>query len=60
LSIALSNALSFEAERKRSAELALINRIQEDLVANLDLNAIYELIAAEAAQNLRCQRLCPG
>jgi PAS domain S-box-containing protein len=47
LSIALSNALSFEAERKRSAELALINRIQEDLVANLDLNAIYELIAAE-------------
>jgi PAS domain S-box-containing protein len=47
LSVALSNALSFEAERKRSAELALINRIQEDLVANLDLNAIYELIAAE-------------
>jgi PAS domain S-box-containing protein len=47
LSIALSNALSFEAERKRSAELALINRIQEELVANLDLNAIYELIAAE-------------
>jgi PAS domain S-box-containing protein len=50
LSVALSNARSFEAERKRSAELALINRIQEELVANLDLLAIYDLIAAELPQ----------
>jgi PAS domain S-box-containing protein len=50
LSVALANARSFQAERKRSAELALINRIQEELVANLDLKAIYELIAGELPQ----------
>jgi GAF domain-containing protein/tetratricopeptide (TPR) repeat protein len=59
LSVALANARSFQAERQRSAELALINRIQEDLVANLDLNAIYQLIADEVPKlfNVRAYAL---
>ena len=44
LSLALQNASSFEAERRRNAELAVINSIQQGLVAQLDLNAIIELV----------------
>ena len=44
LSLALQNANSFEAERRRNAELAVINSIQQGLVANLDLDAIVELV----------------
>ena len=44
LSLALQNASSFEAERQRNAELAVINSIQQGLVAQLDLNAIIELV----------------
>ena len=44
LSLALQNARSLEAERQRNAELAVINSIQQGLVAQLDLNAIIELV----------------
>ena len=44
LSLALQNAGSFEAERQRNAELAVINGIQQGLVAQLDLDAIIEVV----------------
>ncbi|MEO8922756.1 MAG: GAF domain-containing protein [Caldimonas sp.] len=43
-SLALQNARSFEAERQRNAELAVINSIQQGLVAQLDLNMIIDLV----------------
>ena len=44
LSVALQNALSFEAERQRNAELAVINSIQEGMAAELDFQAIVDLV----------------
>jgi len=44
LSLALQNAQSFEAERQRNTELAVINSIQQGLVAQLDLHAIVDLV----------------
>jgi PAS domain S-box-containing protein len=55
LSVALANARSFEAERRRSAELALINRIQEELVSNLNLKSIYQVIAEGLPQIFNVQ-----
>ncbi len=44
LSVALQNAQSFEAERQRSAELAIINSIQQALGAELDFQAIVDTV----------------
>ena len=44
LSVALQNARSFEAERQRSAELAVINSIQEGMAAELNFQAIVDLV----------------
>ncbi len=44
LSIALQNAQSFEAERQRAAELAVINGIQQGMAAELNFQAIVDLV----------------
>jgi signal transduction histidine kinase len=44
MSVALESARLFEAERQRAAELAVISSVQQRLAANLDTQAIYELI----------------
>ena len=44
MAVALLNARSYEAERQRAAELAVINSIQQGLVARLDLDAIVDLV----------------
>ncbi len=44
LSLALQNARTFEAERQRAAELAVINSIQKGVAAELDCDAIIDLV----------------
>jgi GAF domain-containing protein len=44
LSLALQNARSFEAERQRVAELAIINSIQQGIAGSLDFQGIVELV----------------
>ena len=44
MSVALENAHLFKAEQERVAELAVINSVQEGLVAHLDFNAIIHLV----------------
>jgi GAF domain-containing protein len=44
MAVALLNAKSFEAERQRAAELAVINSIQHGLASQLDLQAIVGLV----------------
>ena len=44
MSIALANAQLFAETQQRNAELAVINTVQDGLVAELDLNGIYQLI----------------
>jgi GAF domain-containing protein len=44
MSLALLNAKSFKAEQERVAELQLINSIQKGLAAELDFQAIVELV----------------
>jgi GAF domain-containing protein/DNA-binding response OmpR family regulator/anti-sigma regulatory factor (Ser/Thr protein kinase) len=49
LSVALQNAQSFEAERQRNAELAIINSIQQGISGSLDFQSIVELVGNELA-----------
>jgi GAF domain-containing protein/CheY-like chemotaxis protein/anti-sigma regulatory factor (Ser/Thr protein kinase) len=44
LSVALQNAQSFKAEQERVAELEIINSIQQGLAAELDFQAIVDLV----------------
>ena len=44
MSVALQNAQSFKAEQERVAELQIINSVQEGLAAELDFQAIMDLI----------------
>jgi GAF domain-containing protein/CheY-like chemotaxis protein/tetratricopeptide (TPR) repeat protein len=44
MSVALENARLFEAEKQRIAELAVINSVQQGLAAQLDMQAIYDLV----------------
>ena len=44
LSLALQNAQSFEAERQRSAELAIINAVQQALAGELELQGVYDAV----------------
>jgi signal transduction histidine kinase/CheY-like chemotaxis protein/putative methionine-R-sulfoxide reductase with GAF domain len=44
LSVALQNVQSFEAERQRAAELAIINTIQQALACQLDIQGVYEAV----------------
>ncbi|PWN05772.1 GAF domain-containing sensor histidine kinase [Rhodohalobacter mucosus] len=51
ISIALENARLFNESEQRNAELAVINSVQQGLVAEMDLQGIYELIG-EHLRNL--------
>ncbi|MGD2077595.1 MAG: GAF domain-containing protein, partial [Chloroflexota bacterium] len=44
MSVALENARLFDETNQRAAELAIINSVQEGLAAELDIQAIYELV----------------
>ena len=44
LGIALSNVRLFDETNQRAAELAVINSVQEGLVAELEIQAIYDLV----------------
>ena len=44
MSVALENARLFDETNERAAELALINRVQEGLAAELDIQSIYDLV----------------
>ncbi len=44
MAVALLNAKSFEAERQRAAELAVINSIQQGISGSLDFQGIVDLV----------------
>ena len=44
MGVALLNARSFEAERQRAAELAIINAVQQALAGKLEMQAIYDVV----------------
>ena len=44
MGVALENARLFDETTARAAELAIINSVQEGLVAQLDMQAMYELV----------------
>ena len=44
MSVALENARLFSETEQRNAELAVINSVQEGLVAEMDLQGIYDLV----------------
>ncbi len=44
ISIALENARYFSETEQRNAELAVINSVQEGLVAEMDMQGIYDLV----------------
>jgi GAF domain-containing protein len=44
MAVALLNAKSYEAERQRAAELAIVNSVQAGLASKLDMQAIYDLV----------------
>jgi signal transduction histidine kinase/DNA-binding response OmpR family regulator/uncharacterized protein (UPF0297 family) len=49
LSVALENARLFDETKQRAAELAIINDVQAALAAELDPQAMYELVGARAS-----------
>ena len=51
LTVALQNAHLFSETEQRNAELAVINSVQEGLVAEMDMQGIYELVG-ERIRNL--------
>ena len=53
LSLALQNASSFEAEKRRNAELAMINSIQQGVAAELDFQAIVDLVGDKLREVLQ-------
>ena len=44
LSVALQNVQSFEAERQRAAELAIINAVQQALAGELTMQGVYDAV----------------
>ena len=47
MGVALANARSFEAERRRAAELAVINSVQQGIAGSLDYQGIVELVGEQ-------------
>lgn len=50
LSIALENARLFEAEQQRASELSIINSVSQALAAQLELDALVDLIGEQMRQ----------
>ncbi len=53
MGIALENARLFEAERQRSAELAVINTVSNALVAETDVDAMIQLIGKQMLETFK-------
>ncbi|MGD8406511.1 MAG: GAF domain-containing protein, partial [Anaerolineales bacterium] len=53
MSVALQNAQSFKAEQERVAELQIINSIQQGLAAELDFQAIVDLVGDKLREVFR-------
>ena len=49
LSVALENARLFDETKRRAAELAIVNDVQAGLAAQLDPQAMYELVGKRAS-----------
>ena len=50
MAVAIQNARLFEAEQQRNAELAVINSIQQGLAAELNFQAIVDLVGDKLSQ----------
>ncbi len=55
LSVALQNAQSFEAERQRNAELAVINSIQQGMAGSLDFQGIIDMVGDKLREVLQTE-----
>jgi GAF domain-containing protein/CheY-like chemotaxis protein/anti-sigma regulatory factor (Ser/Thr protein kinase) len=53
MAVALLNARSYEAERQRNAELAVINSIQQGISGSLDFQGIVDLVGDKLREVLR-------
>jgi GAF domain-containing protein/CheY-like chemotaxis protein len=49
LAVALENARLFDETKRRAAELAIVNEVQRGLAAELDPQAMYELVGERAS-----------
>jgi len=50
MAVALQNAQSFEAERRRAAELAVINAVQQALADELSMQGVYDAVGDRIAE----------
>ncbi len=57
LGVALQNARLFQAEQERVAELQIINSIQQGLAAELDFQAIVDLVGDKLRQVLKTDEI---
>jgi GAF domain-containing protein/CheY-like chemotaxis protein/anti-sigma regulatory factor (Ser/Thr protein kinase) len=55
MSVALENARLFDETNQRTAELAIINSVQEGLAAELDIQAIYDLVGGQIQEIFKAQ-----
>jgi len=55
MAVALLNAKSYEAERQRAAELAIVNGVQAGLAAQLEMQAIYDLVGEKIREIFKAQ-----
>ena len=53
MSVALENARLFEEEHQRSAELAIINSVQEALASKLEFQSVIDFVGDRAAGGFR-------
>ncbi len=57
MGVAIENARLFQAEQQRNAELAVINSIQQGLAAELDFQAIVDLVGDKLREVLHTNEL---
>lgn len=57
MSVALENARLFNETEQRNAELAVINSVQEGLVREMDMSAIYSLVGNRMCEVLNTQTM---
>lgn len=60
MSVALQNAQSFKAEQERVAELQIINSVQQGLAAELDFQAIVDLVGDKLRETFDLQSVTIG
>ncbi len=55
MGVAIENARLFQAEQERVAELQIINSIQQGLAAELDIQAIFDLVGDKIRETFHAQ-----